>query len=91
MSRLFVWVGFIMTVGLSAKLLTAFSDKQIGLLTVIFVGTIGVLISMLTLPLLYNRDEYQPISLIGFIFAVFTAFILMLFWGKLLRFAGYSK
>ena len=91
MSRLFVWVGFIISIGLSAKLLTSFSDNNIGLLSVIFVGCIGALTSMIVLPRLYVGEEFQPVSLLGFALAVFVAFFILLFYGRILKFLGFSR
>ena len=88
MSRLFVWIGFIMSIGLTAKILTAFNDRQIGLMTVIFVGCVGALASMILLPMVYIGGGFKPVSPLGFSVAVLTAFLILLFYSKILRLFG---
>lgn len=84
MSRLFVWIGFIMSIGLTAKILTAFNNQHIGLMTVIFVGCAGALTSMILLPMVYTAGEFKPVSPLGFSVAVLVAFLILLFYSKLL-------
>lgn len=88
MSRLFVWIGYIMSIGLTAKILTAFNDRQIGLMTVIFVGCVGALTSMILMPMLYVGGGFKPVSPLGFSVAVLAAFLLLLFYSKFLRLFG---
>lgn len=88
MSRLFVWIGFIMSIGLTAKILTAFNDRQIGLMTVIFVGCAGALTSMILLPTLYVGGGFKPVSPLGFGVAVLVAFLILLFYSSILRLFG---
>lgn len=85
MSRLFVWIGFIISIGLTAKILTAFNDQHIGLLTVIFVGCSGALTSMILLPMIYGGGGFKPVSPLGFGIAVLVAFLILLFYSKILR------
>lgn len=85
MSRLFVWIGFIMSIGLTAKILTSFNDRHIGLMTVIFVGCVGALTSMILLPMVYVSGEFKPVSPLGFGVAVLVAFLILLFYSNLLR------
>ena len=88
MSRLFVWIGFIMSIGLTAKILTAFNDRHIGLMTVIFVGCVGALTSMIVLPIIYIGDGFNPVSPVGFGLAVLVAFLILLFYSNILRLFG---
>ncbi len=88
MSRLFVWIGFIMSIGLTAKILTSFNDRQIGLMTVIFVGCVGALTSMILLPTLYVGGGFKPVSPLGFGVAVLVAFLILLFYSSILRLFG---
>ena len=88
MSRLFVWIGFIMSIGLTAKILTSFNDRQIGLMTVIFVGCVGALTSMILLPTLYVGGGFKPVSPLGFGVAVLVAFLILLFYSNILRLFG---
>ena len=88
MSRLFVWIGFIMSIGLTAKILTAFNDRHIGLMTVIFVGCVGALASMILLPMVYTAGEFKPVSPLGFSVAVLAAFLLLLFYSRILNLFG---
>ncbi|MBR5160344.1 MAG: hypothetical protein IKW80_01860 [Thermoguttaceae bacterium] len=88
MSRLFVWIGFIMSIGLTAKILTAFNDRHIGLMTVIFVGCVGALASMILLPMVYVGCGFKPVSPLGFGVAVLIAFLILLFYSKILRLFG---
>ena len=88
MSRLFVWIGFIMSIGLTAKILTAFNDRQIGLMTVIFVGCVGALTSMIILPLIYVGEGFNPVSPVGFGLAVLVAFLILLFYSNILHLFG---
>ena len=88
MSRLFVWIGFIMSIGLTAKILTAFNDRHIGLMTVIFVGCVGALASMILLPMVYVGGGFKPVSPLGFGVAVLVAFLILLFYSKILRLFG---
>ena len=91
MSRLFVWIGFIMSIGLTAKILTAFNDRHIGLLTVIFVGCVGALTSMILLPVVYVGGEFKPVSPLGFSVAVLVAFLILLFYSKILYLFGQEE
>lgn len=88
MSRLFVWIGFIMSIGLTAKILTAFNDRHIGLMTVIFVGCAGALASMILLPMVYTGGEFKPVSPLGFSVAVLVAFLILLFYSRILNLFG---
>lgn len=88
MSRLFVWIGFIMSIGLTAKILTAFNDRHIGLMTVIFVGCAGALTSMILLPMVYTGGEFKPVSPLGFSVAVLVAFLILLFYSRILNLFG---
>lgn len=85
MSRLFVWIGFIMSIGLTAKILTSFNDRHIGLMTVIFVGCAGALTSMILMPMVYANGEFKPVSPLGFGVAVLVAFLILLFYSNILR------
>ena len=91
MSRLFVWIGFIMSIGLTAKILTAFNDRQIGLMTVIFVGCVGALTSMILLPMVYIAGDFKPVSPLGFGVAVLAAFLILLFYSKILHLFGQDE
>ena len=91
MSRLFVWIGFIMSIGLTAKILTAFNDRHIGLMTVIFVGCVGALASMILLPMVYVGGGFKPVSPLGFSVAVLIAFLILLFYSKFLRLFGQDE
>lgn len=88
MSRLFVWIGFIMSIGLTAKILTSFNDQHIGLMTVIFVGCAGALTSMILMPMVYASGEFKPVSPLGFGVAVLVAFLMLLFYSNILRLFG---
>ena len=88
MSRLFVWIGFIMSIGLTAKILTSFNDRHIGLMTVIFVGCAGALTSMILLPMVYASGDFKPVSPLGFGVAVLVAFLILLFYSNILRLFG---
>ena len=91
MSRLFVWIGFIMSIGLTAKILTSFNDRQIGLMTVIFVGCVGALASMILLPMVYVGGGFKPVSPLGFSAAVLVAFLILLFYSKILHLFGQDE
>lgn len=91
MSRLFVWIGFIMSIGLTAKILTAFNDRHIGLMTVIFVGCVGALTSMILLPMVYTGGIFKPVSPLGFSVAVLVAFLILLFYSRILNLFGQDE
>ena len=91
MSRLFVWIGFIMSIGLTAKILTSFNDRQIGLMTVIFVGCVGALTSMILLPMVYTGGIFKPVSPLGFSVAVLVAFLILLFYSRILNLFGQDE
>ena len=57
-------------------------------MTVIFVGCVGALASMILLPMVYIGGGFKPVSPLGFSVAVLTAFLILLFYSKILRLFG---
>jgi uncharacterized membrane protein YeaQ/YmgE (transglycosylase-associated protein family) len=71
-----IWVGFGIVVGLLAKALVPGRDPA-GPVGTLLVGMVGSVVGPLGLTLLWRRDQFNPISPLGFFAAVAGALLLL--------------
>ena len=74
-----IWVGFGTLAGLLARVVLPFRQPA-GLVSTLLLGVVGSLFGLLTLSLLLDSRQLNPISPLGFLAATAGAFLLLIFY-----------
>lgn len=82
-----IWVGFGALAGLLAKALLPLR-RPTGSIPTLVLGIVGSVVGLLVLSLIFDSDQFNPLSPIGFLAATGGAFLLLILYRVLLAAFG---